>query len=334
MDYPQTVFDRWFGRPRHPWLLRGAALGLLMAPVGAAALDGALPAFFGGGGWRILGSPAIIAYILAVAPSMARMEPPVVASLRAIARVDDKTFGDAIARAHGPKPVQELLALGLGGSVGFALMLAGDTGPVASWLQASWIFTTTLLYALLAWTIFVAVSGTRLTRVLLGLPLHVDPLDPAAFQGIGRNGLLSSLVFMGGITLSLAFVLSDPGSLRHPAFWLVYLPLALVPVMIFFLTMLPAHRVLSAAKQAELARVRQLLRESSRTLMDHMERKLDTGDLAASIQGLAAFEGQLRQARTWPYDTGMLRTLFFSILVPGATIVARVVVEVLFRSPR
>ena len=36
-------------------------------------------------------------------------------------------------------------------------------------------------------------------------------------------------------------------------------------------------------------------------------------------------------ARTWPYNTTMLRTLFFSVLFPIGTLLVRLGFEVLFR---
>ncbi len=73
-----------------------------------------------------------------------------------------------------------------------------------------------------------------------------------------------------------------------PTFWLVYLPLAAVPVAVFFLNMLPQSRL--AAGRSDAAEV-------------------------AEATLLLAYEQRLRDARTWPCNTAMLRTLFFSVLL-------------------
>lgn len=46
---------------------------------------------------------------------------------------------------------------------------------------------------------------------------------------------------------------------------------------------------------------------------------------------LVAYESRLRSARTWPYDTAMLRTLFLSVVVPGGAAGARVLSQLLFQ---
>ena len=44
---------------------------------------------------------------------------------------------------------------------------------------------------------------------------------------------------------------------------------------------------------------------------------------APVLLALAALESRLQAARTWPYNTPMLRTLFVSVLAPGALLLAR-----------
>lgn len=47
------------------------------------------------------------------------------------------------------------------------------------------------------------------------------------------------------------------------------------------------------------------------------------------INALAAYDQRLQTAPTWPYNTGMLRTLIFSVLIPAATVLAKIAVDVL-----
>ena len=48
------------------------------------------------------------------------------------------------------------------------------------------------------------------------------------------------------------------------------------------------------------------------------------------ISALIAYEERLQAARTWPYNTAMLRTLFFSIIVPAGLALANIVFAALF----
>jgi hypothetical protein len=58
----------------------------------------------------------------------------------------------------------------------------------------------------------------------------------------------------------------------------------------------------------------------------------DCGPLPGEIVALTAFESRLQATHTWPYNTDMLRTLFFSVLVPGGAMVARLVADTVLSS--
>jgi hypothetical protein len=66
---------------------------------------------------------------------------------------------------------------------------------------------------------------------------------------------------------------------------------------------------------------------SSRRPAGLLEQGQLTGNLAAEIGALMAYERWLVSARTWPYNTAMLRTLTLSVFIPLATIVARKAAE-------
>jgi len=104
----------------------------------------------------------------------------------------------------------------------------------------------------------------------------------------------------------------------------------MIPVAIFFLNMRPTHRLLRRAKRVELQQVTPQVNSSSRRPAGLLEQGQPTGNLAAEIGALMAYERRLESARTWPYNTAMLRTLTLSVFVPLATIVARNVAERIF----
>jgi len=324
MDSQISLFDRWVARPRRPWLTALVAVALLAALPIAAALDGTLGSFLNTDAWRLWLYPAVIAYILAVAPRLGRMDRAVAASFRVILEITEEETERLLATVGVPRPATELLALALGAFLGyFSLWAAGDGLP-DGWLEVCWIAEAMLMYAMLAWVVYVSLVGSRLMTVLHRQPLHVDPFDVTPFEAIGRQGLMLALVFVGGITLSILFVAFRSENVRFAEFWLSYLPPALVPVVIFFLIMLPTHRVLSAAKARELGAVRRQLVEASRALALQIEAGKEALPLSQQILALATYEQHLERTRTWPYNTGMLRTLFFSVLFPAATFVGRV----------
>ena len=104
--------------------------------------------------------------------------------------------------------------------------------------------------------------------------------------------------------------------------------LVMVIVLIFFLSMRPTHQVLVQAKKRELEPVQRQLNQACRDLMRRLEGNQDPGELDARINALTVYEGRLLAARTWPYNTAMLRTLFFSVFIPLGSIAARLAVEI------
>jgi hypothetical protein len=61
--------------------------------------------------------------------------------------------------------------------------------------------------------------------------------------------------------------------------------------------------------------------------MERLARQEEAGQLAHVANALLAYEQRLADARTWPYNTAMLRTLFLSVLVPGITLLAKTLLD-------
>jgi hypothetical protein len=325
-----TLFDRWIARPRRPWLNALLAIALLAAPLAAAALDGTVDRILTTDTWRLWLYPTIIAYTLAVAPLMARMDKEVEASFRLILKIPKEETERLIQTVGVPRPAGELCSLAVGALLGYFLIRAGGGAVPNGWLEFCWVAEALLMYALLAWVIYLSLVGSRLMTAIHRQPLHVDPFDLKPFEAIGRQGLMLALVFVGGITLSILFVGFRSENVRFVAFWLSYVPPLLVPVAIFFLIMLPTHRVLSAAKTRELEDVRRHIVGSCRALAERIESGQESLALSQQVLALSTYEKRLEQTPTWPYNTRMLRTLFFSVLVPAGTFGARVLGDVFF----
>ena len=112
---------------------------------------------------------------------------------------------------------------------------------------------------------------------------------------------------------------------------MTYVPLTLVPIIIFFLTMIPTHRVLADTKFRELETVNAQIYRAGQAMLQRLEEGQGTGDLAHEISALVAYERRLHEAKTWPYDTAMLRTLFISVLAPIVATLTRFFAEQLVR---
>jgi hypothetical protein len=327
MVQPTSLFARVISRPLHPRLAVGVGLLLLLAPLAAAWLDGSLSELLATGRWRALLAPAaVILYIVIVAPRMDGMDTQVLHTLRSVTLVDDRTFDAIVAESSSLRPRNELLAMVVGAGLGLALVLVQPDG-VVSLVMAAWGITTILMYGLLGWTVYASIASTRLTSAILRQPLRINPLDTSPYETIGRQSLLLALIFVGGMTLSLLLSVQEVDVFRMPAFWLSFAPIALVPVVIFFLTMRPTHRVLFAAKKQALSAVRTRIEQASQDLMERLARQEEAGQLAHVTNALLAYEHRLVDARTWPYNTAMLRTLFLSVLVPAITVLGKTLLE-------
>jgi hypothetical protein len=331
MDLPQPLFDRTIGRPRPWWVTLAISLLLLALPFAVVYKDGVWALVSSRGLWRtLLAPPIIIIYTLVIAPFLERMGAEVTVALRPLTPIDDEHFQRLVKKYAYISPRDELLAIAFGLALGLWLGWIGGFSAQQLWLRAYWVLASGFMWGILVWVIYLSLVSTRLPTALHRELVKVDIFDLAPFEPIGRQSLLLALVFVGGVTISLLFSL-QPSNLHSPVYWLIYLLLGLVPVVVFFLNMRPTHQVLSTEKTHQLKAVRDQLSRTASSLMQRLEDHQDVGALPAEVNALIAFEGRLKETRTWPYNTGTLRTLFFSVLIPLVTVLARLAVEVLFQ---
>ncbi len=313
---PLSLFDRVIGRPREPWVTLAIAVLLYAAALTVSYAEVGLEALFAEGYWRTrLVPPTIITYILLVSPALGRMSNEVLDAFRSLLAIDDDEFDRLIHQTAAIPRRSEWIAIAIGITIGVAPPLAAmDATPV--WLTVYQALSGGATNALLAWVAYVSVADTRWITTLLRQPLHFHPLDPSPFQAVGRQSLALALAFVGGISLGLLFVLFQPDATLSPFFWLPNIPLALVPVIVFYLNMHPTHRVLLAAKKAELKKVRRCVAEAYDQMLPAMESGHDLLGISVALDALVAYESRLSTARTWPYNTETLRTLLVSVLLP------------------
>lgn len=292
------------------------AVILILLPASAAALDGLLKSLFSDGNWRPMLLPmVVIYYIWIVSPIVDRGQAAVVAGFRPITQLDDETFAQIVAKAGSTSPLGEGLALLIGAAAGILIGSTGVQGPDIFWLRWYWLAANALMFALLGWTIFGSIHSTRLSAVLQRQPLHFDLFDLHPFEPIGRQSLVLALVFIGGLVLAMLFGLSAE-NIRMWQTWLFYIPLALMAVLLFFLNMRGTHAVLTGEKRRLLSLVSARIRQITPSLQQSVVSNQPLPEQAAEFSTLSAYEARLNSARTWPYNTSMLRTLAFTILLP------------------
>ncbi len=327
MEHPTSLYARVINKPRPVWVKVSVSLFLFALPFAIVYLSGAAAEFMANGQWRfLLLTPSIIVYIWLGSPLLDRYNKDVISSMRSISALDDESFSRLLAETQYINPRNEWIAIGIGVIVGLALNSANDFSDTSILFGVYWTLSMLVMYALLAWIIYLSVASTRTEKTLLQQPLHINLFNPTPFEAIGRQGLILALMFIGGLTISLVFSFRWE-NLSHPLFWLVYMTLVLVTLLIFFVSMRPAHQVLVKQKEKELSGVRHNLEQLGRELMQQMEDKQDAGKIAAEFNALAAYEGRILAVRTWPYNTSMLRTLFFSFLVPLGSFLVKTAID-------
>jgi MFS family permease len=280
--------------------------------------------------WRaIFLQPAIIIYILILERAFKRMESNVIKGLRQIARLSDEEFDDLVDKTTRVGVRNELLAFLVGAVIGLLIAAPWDLYQDFSWLLLYLTLVNIPMYGLLGWVVFVSIAGTRFPAELYRQPLEIDIFNLRPFEPIGRQSLAISLAFMGGIAISLLF--SDIiAGIFTIHFWAVYLILVIVAVSVFFLNMIPTHRVLSAAKSEEMDAVVHNLIEAYRELRRIKASGSDVEAAAEEFNAWKISQELVEDAKTWPYNIETLRNLLFTVLIPGAVALVRLLIQIYF----
>jgi len=324
-----SPIDRMLSTSRPLGLKLGISILILLVPFGAAALDGVLGDVFRTGFWRVMMLPAVfIIYVWAISPVISRMSAETIQAARSLVSMDEASFAQLVTAASRTNPVYEWIALIIGVALGLFGTFSTDLGQYAFWIKIYWYVGMCLMYGFLAWAIYTSFASTRLNAAIHRQQLSFDIFDLTPFDAFGRYSLALALAFVGGMTISLVLTFQVQ-SLFVFEFWIVYLILAVITVLIFFMSMRPTHQVLSKEKYRELGVVREHILRASRDLMRHLEQNQVTSQAASEINALAVYEQRLQAARTWPYNTSMLRTLFFSVLIPLGSLLVKEALEFL-----
>jgi hypothetical protein len=223
----------------------------------------------------------------------------------------------------------ELAALGLGAIFGFIVngpwTIEGDYPFLRIYIPAM----SALMFGALSWIAFISIASTKLQTALHQQPMEIDIFNIQPFEPIGRHSLIMSLAFIGGCIVS--FILVNPISHELSAInLLVYLALAIVAVLVFFLSMRNTHRILAAIKKSETTMVQRKISSIFHSVAAASEPEAKITDVSTELNIWLRYEERLKVARTWPYNTAMLRTLFLSVLLPAIASLAQRLLSSLF----
>ena len=312
------LIDRWFARmPRFGWWLV-AALGfvLLLTPAILAYLDGVGIARLFADFRALFIYPLLIAYLLTACHLVQKTRERVARALRPLVQLDESSFVQEVNRACRVSPISELSALGVGMLIGLGINIVFEPIEPVPYLMELYSYVSRIvMWGVIIWAIYVAFTVTRLTNTLLRQPIRVVIFDLRPFQPIGRQSLWLSLMFVGGMLLGLLSSNFTEEELRLEYLINNTFIIGLI-VAIFFLNTHNVHRVLAATKQQQLEAVERHLARAYYRLEELIAENGDTYAVATELNALATSKHELKAVRTWPYNTEMLRTIFFAIVVP------------------
>jgi len=277
----------------------------------------ALAAYAQGSGGRAGGSalwmlgldPVILVYILIAHPFMHRRWERAMESLEGLApHVDDA------GRPGGGSRRGEWAAVLLGTLAGLALAhrLPGAEG----WLRLYYEATSALTFALLAAVIYGSVMRSRQLAAHSRAGLELNVFDGHLLTPFAQWGQGLTLVFVGGISLSLLFQSYE--SLRSIESVIVYGSLVVVALTLFYMSMWTVHVALARAQDKELATVRRDLAAAREALLRHR-----AGESATALENaygpvvvLGTYEQQVLDAPTWPFNPAIVGRVFASAAAP------------------
>ena len=298
--------DSFLG-PRYTAFVVVLALALALLLALAAYAQGVSPIGVGSGLWMLSLDPVMLVYILALHPLMHRRWVRAMHSLQALAPQA------GAARRARPGRAGEWLAMLLGAIAGLAV--ARRVPGVEGWLRLYGEATSALMFALLAAAVYSSVARSRhLAAYSRGLELNV--FDGHLLTPFARWGQSLSLVFVGGISLSLVFQSYE--SLRSVEGVIIYGCMVVVAMTLFFMSMWTIHVALAKAQDKELATVRRDLAATREALL-HQRAAGTAGaapDAYLPVVVLGLYEQQVLDASTWPFNPTIVGRVFASAVAP------------------
>jgi hypothetical protein len=285
------------------------ALALLLLLALAAYAHGDTGLRAGSDLWMLGLDPVMTVYILVVHPFMHRRWQRAMRSLEVLA----SHTGSAGPRTPFSRR-GEWGAIALGAL--FGLVLARRVPGLEGWLRLYSEAASALLFALLAGAIYGSVLRSRQLAAFSRAGLELNVFDGHLLTPFAQWGQSLSLVFVGGISLSLLFQSYE--SLRSIEGVVIYGSLVVVALTLFFMSMWTVHVALAGAQDKELARVRRDLAAAREVLLRHHAAASESAahDPYLPVVVLGAYERQVLDASTWPFNPAIVGRVFASAVAP------------------
>jgi len=300
--------ETFLGR-RYLWSVVVLALVLMLLLALAAYAHGASGQHVRAAIWLLGLNPVMIVYIFLVHPLMHRRWQRAMDSLHALAP-DAVGAGQANPVSHRDEWIAMLLGLIVG------LLVARNVPGAEGWLRLYSEATSALLFALLAAAIFGSLARARHLAAHSSAGLELNVFDGHLLTPFAQWGQSLTLVFVGGISLSLLFQSYE--SLRSSEGVLIYGGLVVVALTLFFMSIRTIHVALARAQKKELARVRRDLAAAREAL-----RRDPTGAPEGTVEDrylpvvlCGIYEKQVLDAPTWPFNPAIVGRVFASAVAP------------------
>ncbi|MGD2145425.1 MAG: hypothetical protein PVH41_01880 [Anaerolineae bacterium] len=311
-----TLLEALVARSGLPWrgIAIAAGLVLLLLSVVAAYLDGLLTGPISGGYRYLLMAPVLVPYLLLTQPPLRRLREAAIDAFRSLVPFDDERYDRTLAEAPMFNRLREWVALGIGAAASPLLTRAAwPFFPL--WTKAYVILAGAVLFGLLGWSLYSTLAGTRLFSEARTRPEGVNVFELAFLEPIGRWSLGVALSYVGGITLTLLFL---PPPARTVETVVMFGLCLLAPVLVFFVNMMSARRIVVRAKRQEMTMVHDGLRAASHAMKaqaaqgDPQEMSVLLGQFTAWV----AVEQRVKQVPEWPYTASIRQGLALSLLLP------------------
>jgi uncharacterized membrane protein len=311
----QSLFDRLLPPS---WLQIGLVAAILaVLALAVVTFDGLWPDMWREGYWSILfTAPTVIVYILIISRVMVPFQNSAVNSLHRISSLEDEEYNQLVQKTQMSVRKWAGLALALGFAFGFLATSPWANEDGFSWTMWYLALVNGLMFGFLAMVLQQSLAESRLTNHLQQGPLDFDIFYTSPFIPIGLHSLVVALAFIGGSTIVVFFSAVGRRPL-NPVDGVLHGILILLTLLIFFLPMRQTHSVLRQAKLAEQDSLRRHMADAYRRLEQMtLAEKQDILPFATEVSLWTQYEERLKEVSTWPYNAGMLRTLFVSILLP------------------
>lgn len=301
------------------WIITAFTATLLLLLILFTYLDGAQNTLLTWSFWRqILGTLIIILYVLIVYPLVWRLRDRALQSLRPLLPITKDDYHQLEVMIRTPKRLWEWTAVVIGmlftTAIGQPWNLPWESGQI--WSLTYFTIMALLYWGLLGWLIYDTFAGIFFIYQLSRRDLRLDIFDTEQMTPIAYWSLGISLLFVGGISLSLIF--ANYENLLTWSSITTYSIMVSVTVLMFFLSMWSAHRAMRDAKNRKLSLTRRHLVSTSREL----EEKLAQGELAGAqelssiISSWAMYQRLIKESPTWPFNAGIIRRLIASTIIP------------------